>query len=60
MSTWLFDQLVKVMLPEAPFVEHAATPLAALAFVTVVMANMATAAKLVTERRFHVFPMGGQ
>jgi hypothetical protein len=48
------------MLPEAPFVEHAATPLAALALVTVVVANMATAATLVTERRFHAFLMGEQ
>jgi hypothetical protein len=45
------------MLPEAPATEHAAPPLAALALVTVVVAKIATAATLVTEKRFHVFPI---
>jgi hypothetical protein len=45
------------MLPVAPVVEHEAPPLAALALVTVVVANIATAATLVTERRFNVFPI---
>ncbi|PBC61717.1 hypothetical protein BKI49_22185 [Streptomyces sp. Tue6028] len=57
MSTWLDVQLVNARVPEAPVTEHAAPPLAALALVTVVAANMATAATLVTERRFHVFPI---
>jgi hypothetical protein len=41
-----------VRLPDAPVTEHAATPLAALASVTVVVANIAAAATPVTERRF--------
>ena len=49
--------MVNVALPEAPVTEHAATPLAALALVTVVVANIATAATLVTERRINVFPI---
>ncbi|MEV7982049.1 hypothetical protein [Streptomyces sp. NPDC086519] len=39
----------------APVVEHEAPPLAALALVTLVAANIATAATLVTERRFKIF-----
>lgn len=57
MSTWWLDQLVNVRLPEAPVTEHAAAPLAALASVKVVVANIAAAAKLVTQRRFNVFPI---
>ncbi|MGW2766913.1 hypothetical protein [Streptomyces sp. NPDC001275] len=57
MSTRVDVQLVNVRLPDAPVTEHAAPPLAALALVTVAVANIATAATLVTERRFNVFLM---
>ncbi|BDH08282.1 hypothetical protein HEK131_55090 [Streptomyces seoulensis] len=57
MFTWRDVQLVNVRLPEAPVTEQAAPPPAALALVTVVVANIATAATPVMQRRFNVLVM---